>query len=90
MLKNKVPKTTMPRKGYGRIYVLHEPEITIVKEVIKNMDSFEYEYLPDDLIAVYTKDETPYTVYTHKFDDLDLNELMIRCWNLGVKVFYII
>lgn len=80
-------KSTMPRKGYGRIFVEKEEDIEKVKEVIQEMDDYEYNYLPEKLIAVFEGKKE--VIYTHKFCDLDLNDLMINCWNKGIKVFYI-
>lgn len=72
-------------KGYGRIYVEKQEDIQKVKDIIKEMDSFEYDYLPDDLIAVFT--DKVITTYTGKFDDLDISVLMEKCWKQGVKMF---
>jgi len=53
------------------------------------MDEYEYEYyLPDDLITVFKGEKD--VAYTHKFNDIDLNDLIIECWNKGIKAFYII
>jgi len=78
---------SMPHKGYGRIYVEQEEDIKKVKDIIKNMDEFEADYLPKDLIGVF--DGKKQMTYTHKFDDLDVNNLIIECWNQGIKCFYI-
>lgn len=88
-----------PRKGYGRIFVEKEEDIAKVKEIIRNMDEFEYDYLPEKLITVFnpnirifpTDNPKEHLVldmeYTYKFDSLDLNELQFRCWAAGIKVF---
>lgn len=76
---------TFNRKGNGRIYTNNAENIERIKEIIKEMDEFEYDYLPDDLITVF-KGEIKH-VYTHKFDSLDLDELMRRCWNEEIYVF---
>ncbi len=88
-----------PRKEYGRIFVEKESDIAAVKEIIKKMDAFEYEYLPDDFISVFSPEECKRKgdngksywfvrlAYTHKFDSLDLNEFQARCWIVGIKVF---
>ena len=84
-----------PRKGYGRIFVEKESDIPVVKEIIRKMDEFEYDYLPEKLIAVFnpfpTDNLKEHLVldmeYTYKFDSLDLNELQFRCWAAGIKVF---
>ena len=84
-----------PRKGYGRIFVEKEEDISAVKEIIRKMDEFEYDYLPEKLIAVFnpfpTDKPKEHLVldmeYTYKFDSLDLNELQFRCWAAGIKIF---
>lgn len=77
-----------PRKDYGRILVQKEEDIDKVKDIIKEMNEFEYEYLPDNFIGVFEKDNIE-TVYTHKFDDLDLVELQIRCWEQNTPIMII-
>ena len=70
-----------PHKGYGRFFVENEEDIAKVKEIIKEMDDFEYAYLPEDLITVFS-DENMQSVYTHKFDDthaIDLVNPIIAC-----------
>lgn len=74
------------RKGYGRIFVQKEEDIQKVKDIIKEMDEFEYEYLPENLIAVFSPENMD-AVYTHKFDDLDTNELTRKCWERGIYMF---
>ena len=54
--------------------------------VISLMDGFEYSYLPNDLIAVFS-DKNMYSVYTHKFDDMNMTEVMYRAWSKGIKCF---
>ena len=76
---------TFDRKGYGRIYTDKEENIQPIKDIIKEMDEFEFGYLPKDLIAVYQGEIRH--VYIGKFDELDLNDLMKRCWNKGIHVF---
>lgn len=91
---------TFERKGYGRIFVEKEEDIPKVREIIRKMDEYEYEhYLPSDIIAVFNPKEvksacTPgktyvkvELAYTHKFDSIDLNELTMRCWMEGIRMF---
>lgn len=77
----------MPRKGYGRIFVEKEEDIDKVREIMKEIDEYEVDYCPAGLVAVFEGKMS--VVYTHKFDSIDMNELMIRCWNKGIKAFYI-
>jgi len=65
------------RKGYGRIYTDLKENITKIREIIRIMDEYEYDYLPGDLIAVYEGHDEP--VYNGKFYDLDLDALLERC-----------
>jgi len=76
---------TLTHKGYGRIYVDTAENIEKVKVVIKEMSEFEYEYLPKELITVFT--DFPNVVYTHKFSDLDMDALTNRCWHEGIKIW---
>ena len=92
---------TFPRKGYGRIFVEKEEDIPLVEEIIRKMDEYEYDYLPEKLITVFNpviktfnnmlnepKDHLWLDMsYTHKFDSLNLNELQFRCWAAGIKIF---
>lgn len=76
---------TFTRKGYGRIYVDKPENIKNVKQIIKEMDEFEYEYLPDSLIAPFS--DYPNLCYTYKFDSIDLNLLTANCWKKGIYIF---
>jgi len=68
----------MHRKGYGRIYVRTQDEIEKVKAIIKNLDEFEYGYMPKDLITTF--DQYPKLVYLHKFDRYDTQEISSLLW----------
>ena len=76
---------TLTHKSYGAIYVKNPSDIDKVKEVIKEMDEFEYEYLPDELIKPFT--DYPQVAYTHKFNDLDMDDLTAKCWAKGVLIW---
>ena len=84
-VENNLKMKTFTRKGYGRIYVDTLENIEKVKEIIKEMDQYEYEYLPPDLIALFS--EYPNVAYVHKFNDLDINKLTAKCWSLGIKIW---
>lgn len=77
--------SALTRKGYARIYVWADTDIPRVKAIIKALSEFEYEYLPNDLIAPFS--EYPRLCYTHKFDDLDMNTLTAICWKQGIKIW---
>lgn len=73
------------RKGYGRIYVVNKEDIPKVDSIIKQMDEFEHEYLPDEFIAPFS--EYPNLCYTCKFDSLDTNALTAICLKQGISIF---
>ena len=75
-----------PHKGYGRLFVETKEDIARVKEIIKEIDDFEYSYLPEDLITVFS-DDNMRSVYTHKFSDLNMTEVLYRAWSRGINCF---
>lgn len=84
---------TFPYKGYARIFVEKEEEIQAVRDLIRTIDQFEYDYLPDDLIAVWNSAEITDLVplaYTHKFDHLDIDILTCLAWKRNIKLFIVV
>jgi len=65
-------------KHEARIYTDRPENITKISDIIKEIDSLEHEYLPDDLITVF-KGKIDY-VYNGKFYDIDMDEVMEKCW----------
>ncbi|HEX2900877.1 MAG TPA: hypothetical protein VHS96_14235 [Bacteroidia bacterium] len=76
---------TLTRKGYARIYVSKPEDVERVRAIIKELDEFEYGYLPDSLIAPFT--EFPNVTYTHKFDGMCMNRLTSECWSRGIFIW---
>lgn len=76
---------TLTHRGYGRIYVLKPDDIAEVKAIIKELDEYEYEYLPKDFITTF--DEYPRVEYIGKFSDLDMDKLISTCLSRGVFVW---
>lgn len=76
-------KRTLTRKGHSRLYVEHAADTDKVLLLIKEKDEFEFGYLPEGWVA--EADTYPHTVYTGKFDDMDMDELVAELWALGVK-----
>lgn len=76
---------TFTRKGYGRIYVDTPEHIQSVIDEIRDMDSFEYDYLPDNFVTCFS--EYPKLEFTYKFDAIDINLLTARCWIKGIYIF---
>jgi integrase len=85
MVRERKVMNTLTRKGYARIYVSKSEDVERVKQIIKELDEFEYEYLPEDLIAPFT--EYPRLAYTHKFDGLCMNRLTAVCWKRGIGIW---
>jgi len=78
-------RETLTSKGFSRIYVVDQKAVELVKAIIKEMDEYEFVYLPKDLIAPFS--EYPKVVYTHKFDDLNIHHLTARCWSKGIHIW---
>ncbi len=77
--------TTLTRKGYARIYTLNEEDVQKVRDIIHEMDKFEFYYLPLDMVAPFSN--YPLLAYTHKFDGLDMNALTAICWSRGIPIW---
>jgi hypothetical protein len=77
--------STLTRKGYGRIYVANPEDVQKVKDIIREMDEFEFDYLPAGLVAPFS--HYPTLHYTHKFCDLDMNALTAICWSRGIFIW---
>lgn len=66
------------RKGMGRIFTDREENVNKIKEIIRQVDAYEADYMPSDLIAVYTPDDPVELVYAGKFA-IDLDALLAAC-----------
>lgn len=87
------------RKTHARIFTDSSENVEKIKSIMKEMDEFEYDYFPEDLIT-YSKpfmakinDRNYYKiplVYIGKFDEMDMNELSIRCMmeNIPIYIWY--
>lgn len=80
---------TFERKGYGRIFVEKEEDIASLKEIIEEIDEYEYKhYLHEDLITVFSDDNFE-AKYTHKFCDMNLTKVLYTAWSRGIKCFVV-
>jgi len=77
--------STLPHKGFGRIYVDKPENIKKVEQIIKELDEYEFEYMPVGIVAHFS--EYPSVKYTHKFDDMDMDKLTATCWNNGIHIW---
>lgn len=76
----------MIRKGYGRILVADKSKVEEVIAIIKEVDEFEFDYMPKDFVTAFIG--TPELKYTHKFE-IDTDKLILACWNKGIYIWCI-
>lgn len=76
----------LKRKGYARIYTDTEENVEKIKEIIKMIDAEEYDYMPKNLVGVW--DGEVRFVYNGKFYEIDMDDVMQKCWNAGIHCFY--
>lgn len=75
----------LPYKGYGRIYVDKPENVGKVEEIIRELDAYEFTYMPEGMVAPFS--EYPAVKYTHKFNDLNMDKLIAVCWSRGIHVW---
>ena len=75
------------RKGESRCYVFKEEHISIVGQIIKELDDFEYDYMPNDWICVWDENWkcSPPLVYNGKFD-INVIQLIQKCAEKKVAI----
>lgn len=77
------------KKTYGRIWVREEADVARVRDLIKDLDEFEFEYLPNDFVAVWPENpRKAELVYGHKFE-LRTDLLEYECWRRGIQIYLI-
>ena len=84
------------RKDYGRIFVEKEEDVQKVEDIIKEIDEHEFEwYYPtgnyaggnnERLVTVYSE-ENYHSIYTGKFDDIDISRVLHEAWKQGIHCF---
>lgn len=83
-------KDYFTRKTYGRIFVSSAQHVEEVRQIITQLDSFEAEYLPDNLVAVFDprKEAVNGMVYLHKFeiDKIALSRALFEAGILHILV----
>ena len=75
------------RKGSSRCFVFFEEHIEKVKEIIKEVDCHEYEYIPKDWIALWN-DNPEDQVYNGKFD-INVVNLYRECGRKGIAIMIV-
>ena len=78
-------KITLPYKGYGRIYCETSDDVAKVEAVIKELDEYEFDYMPPGMVAPFA--DYPRVIYTHKFSDMDMQASTAICWQRGIKIW---
>lgn len=82
----KWPECRLVRKTWGRIYVAKPEHVQIVEETIKEVDEFEYDYMPKGVVTVWGADNE--LIYLHKFE-IDANALAKACMEKGVWIWVV-
>lgn len=77
----------LTRKGESRCYVFKEDHIEKVIEIIKELDDFEFRYMPTNWITVFNKKDLYRNsmVYNGKFD-INVPDLIEKCGENGIGV----
>lgn len=79
----------IPKKTFGRIWVRKIEDKERVIKIIKEVDDFEYEYLPDDFVEVYPCNPKRATlVYGGKFE-IRTDLLKLACWTKGIDIWIV-
>lgn len=76
---------TLTEKGWSRLYVRNQDDVDRVVEIVRELDSFEFDYMPEGWVAAF--DEFPNVVYTGKFGGLCMTRLVATCWSRGIACF---
>lgn len=76
---------TLTHKGYGRIYCETADDVPKVQAVVKELDEYEFGYMPKDLVTTFA--EYPSVIYNGKFSDMDMDTLTAVCWSRGLRIW---
>lgn len=97
-LMNPYYKDTMDRKGYGRIFCEKPEDVQKIEDIMREIDEYEFDhYYPTGnysggegkrLVTVWG-DSKLEAVYTGKFDEMNIGEVLLRAWSKGIKCFAI-
>lgn len=70
-------------KGYGRIYVKTQEDIQRVENLLKELDEYEFDYYPENLVT--TLDRYPNVIYVGRYEPyFNIQE---ECNSVGIEVF---
>ena len=71
-------------KGESRCFVFRETDISKVYDIIKEIDDFEFRYVPSDWVTVWDNKRIS-MVYNGKFD-IDVPKLIDECGKRGIGI----
>lgn len=75
------------RKGESRCFVFFQDHIEKVKAIIKEIDEFEFEYMPEDWITLWDGHYDD-RVYNGKFD-INIVRLYTECGKKGISIIIV-
>lgn len=81
-------KQELVRKGESRCFVFDKNHVELVEETIKEIDEFEFDYMPDNWVEFWDYPNAKYCppmVYNGKFD-IDIINLKIACAKKGIAI----
>lgn len=87
---------TFDRKGYGRIFVEKEEDVAALENIMKEIDSYEFDgYYPtgnylggcgERLVTTFS-DKNFHSIYVGKFNDMDMTQVLKKAWDKGIRCF---
>jgi len=86
------------RKGYGRIFVEKEEDISKVEDIIREIDESEFkwyyptgEYLggKNERLVTTFSEENFHSIYIGKFDDMNMTKVLKKAWDQGIHCFVV-
>lgn len=89
-------KMLFNRKGYGRIFVEKEDDVTALENIMREIDPYEFDgYYPTGnysggsgqrLVTTFS-DKNFHSIYVGKFDDMDMTQVLKAAWDKGIHCF---
>lgn len=89
-VNKKVSKFYWNYKSNGRIFLSSSDHIEIVEKMIEELNSFEYDYMPNDIFGVNLPGEKWKDISLKYYDNFDLSnigeDLIKRCEEKGIPI----
>ena len=87
---------TFNRKGYGRIFVEKEEDVSKIEDIMKEIDEHEFKYYyptgdymggnNERLVTVFSEENFK-SIYVGKFDDMCMTDVLKKAWAQGIHCF---